>query len=58
MKREKSKLDIVFANAGGAKDVPFCISAAATIMTVPLRFLLPALSQFLKQPQQGHPLLF
>ena len=58
MKREKSKLDIVFANAGGAKDAPFCIRAAETSITVALRFLLPTLSQFLKQPQQGHPLLF
>jgi hypothetical protein len=28
------------------------------INTVPLRFILPGLSQFLKQPQQDQPLLF
>jgi hypothetical protein len=58
MKREKSKLDVVFANAGGAKDAALCIRAAETIITVPLGFLLCALSQFLKQPQQDQPVLF
>ena len=58
IKRENSKLDIVYANAGGAKYAPFCNRVAEPIITVGLRFLLPALSQFLQEPQQNQPLLF
>jgi hypothetical protein len=58
IKREKSKLDIVFATCGVAKYAPSCTRAAEPIITVPLGFLFPALSQFLKEPQQDQPFLF
>jgi hypothetical protein len=58
IKREKSKLDIVFATCRGCEVCPSCTRAAEPIITVPLRFLFPALSQFLKEPQQDQPFLF
>ena len=58
IKREKSKLDIGSPLAGVAKYAPSCTRAAEPIITVPLRFLFPALSQFLEEPQQDQPFLF
>jgi len=56
MKRERAS-SILCSPMPVVRRMPLCIRAAATIITVPLRFLC-RLSQFLKQPQQGQPLLF